>query len=203
MEKEEIKKFFEDNNYFGLLNNTNNYFITIKDCWKLLEDAQNVILNKRFELVSDDINYSLKVIEFIKNAQSNNGEDYMNGAAFCSREEIIRNVDYNNGYSRDIFIPIGNGDCSIWWEQYIYYPYHLCVSVYSEKSDITNKLKEEAIKTEIGNILDKDSDKDKYKEGEEQYYIYSLYIDIEKDKPEKIGQKIIDLYNLLKEKITQ
>ena len=27
--------------------------------------------------------------------------------------------------------------------------------------------------------------------------------EIEKDKPEEIGQKIIDLYNLLKEKITQ
>ena len=43
----------------------------------------------------------------------------------------------------------------------------------------------------------------KYKEDEDRGYIYTLYIDIEKDKPEEIGQKIIDLYNLLKEKITQ
>ena len=198
MEKEEIKNFLEENKYFGLLDNTNSYFISLKDCSKLLENVKNVILNKRFELVSDDINYSLKVIEFIKNIQS---EDYMKGATFCNREEIIRNVDYNNGYSRDIFIPIENGDCSVWLEQHI--SYHLCISVYSENNDIANKLKEEPIKSEIGKIFDKDSNKDKYKENEEQYYIYSLYIDAKKYSPKDIAGKIIDLYNLLKEKITR
>ena len=201
MEKEEIKNFLEENKYFDLLNNTNNYFISLKDCSKLLENVKNVILNKRFELVSDDINYSLKVIEFIKSVQSNNGEEYMKGANLCNQEEIIRNVDYNNGYSRDIFIPIGNGDCSIWFEQHI--SYHLCISVYSENNDITNKLKEEPIKSEIGKIFDKDSNKDKYKEDEEQYYIYSLYIDAKKYLPKDIAGKIIDLYDLLKEKIAR
>ena len=199
MEKEEIKNFLEENKYFGLLNNTNNYFISLKDCSKLLVNVQNVILNKRFELVSDDINYSLKVIEFIKNAQSNNGEEYMNGATFCSHEEIIRNVDYNNGYSRDIFIPIGNGGCSIWLEQHI--TYNLCISVYSENNDIINKLKEEQIKSEIGKIFDKDSNKDKYKEDEEQYYIYSLYIDAKKYSPKDIADKIIKLYEFLRDNI--
>ena len=81
--------------------------------------------------------------------------------------------------------------------------YHLCISVYSENNDITNKLKEEQIKSEIGKIFDKDSNKDEYKEDEERYYIYSLYIDAKKYSPKDIAGKIIDLYNLLKEKIAQ
>ena len=71
--------------------------------------------------------------------------------------------------------------------------------MYSINNDIINKLREEPIKNEIGNILNKGSDK--YEEDTDKYYIYSRFVDTEKDKPEEIGQKIIDLYNLLKEKI--
>ena len=204
MEKEEIKKFFEENKYFETLLNKDE---TIKDnfgklnkFYELLENAQKVILDKRVELVSNDINYSLKVSEFIKSVQSNNGGDYMKGAIFHNKE-IIKNMFYNGNYSsQNIFIPIIEGfGLSIVLDQII--DYHLCISVYSINNDIINKLREEPIKTEIGKILDKDSDK--YEEDADKYYIYSRFVDTEKDKPEEIGQKIIDLYNLLKEKITQ
>ncbi len=203
MELNEIKNFFEENNYFENLLNKDE---TIKDSfdklnkfYELLENTQKVILDKKVELISDDINYSLKVSEFIKSVQSNNGVDYMKGACFYSREEIIRSVFNYHGYSRNIDIPIENTNCGIYLEQHI--NYNLCISVYSINNDIINKLREESIKTEIGKILDKDSDK--YEEDSDKGYIYSRYIDIEKDKPEETAQKIIDLYNFLKEKITQ
>ena len=204
MEKEEIKKFFEKNNYFENLLNKDELlkdkFASLNNFWQLLENTQKVILDKRVGLVSEDINYSLKVSEFIKSFQTNKGGDYMKGAIFHNKE-IIENIFYNGNYSsQNIFIPIiENWGLSIVLDQII--DYHLCVSVYSINNDIINKLREEPIKTEIGNILDKDSDK--YEEDTDKYYIYSRFVYTEKDKPEEIGQKIIDLYNLLKEKITQ
>ena len=199
MEKEEIKNFFEKHNYFKTLLNNNepikDSFNKLNKFYELLENAQKVILDKKVALVSDDINYSLKVSEFIKNIQTNKGGDYMKGAIFYDKE-IIENMFYNGNYSsQNIFIPIiENLGLSIVLDQII--DYHLCISVYSINNDIINKLREEPLKTEIGNILDKGIDK--YEEDADKYYIYSRFVDIEKDKPEEIGQKIIDLYNLLK-----
>ena len=207
MEKEEIKKFFEreDNNYFETLLNKDE---TIKDSfdklnkfYELLENAQRVIIDKKFELISGNIKYSSKVSEFIKNIQTNKGEDYMKGALLYNEEGI--KGQFNGIWSRNIFIPIMGWDLCITLEQNVYIVgYSLFVSIIAWNNDnIANKLREEPIKTEIGKILGKDSNK--YKEDEDRGYIYTLYIDIEKDKPEEIGQKIIDLYNFLKEKITQ
>ena len=204
MEKEEIKNFFEKHNYFKTLLNNNepikDSFNKLNKFYELLENAQKVILDKKVALVSDDINYSLKVSDFIKSFQTNKGGDYMKGAVFYDKE-IIENMFYNGNHSsQNIFIPIiENWGLSIVLDQII--DYHLCISVYSINNNIINKLREEPLKNEIGNILDKGSDK--YEEDADKYYIYSRFVDIEKDKPEEIGQKIIDLYNLLKEKITQ
>ena len=204
MEKEEIKNFFEKHNYFKTLLNNNepikDSFNKLNKFYELLENAQKVILDKKVELVSDDINYSLKVSDFIKNIQTNKGGDYMKGAVFYDKE-IIENMFYNGNHSsQNIFIPIiENWGLSIVLDQII--DFHLCISVYSINNNIINKLREEPLKNEIGNILNKGIDK--YEEDADKYYIYSRFVDIEKDKPEEIGQKIIDLYNLLKEKITQ
>ena len=206
MEKEEIKKFFEreDNNYFETLLNKDE---TIKDSfdklnkfYELLENAQRVIIDKKFELISGNIKYSSKVSEFIKKVQSDKGEDYMKGALLYNEEGI--KGQFNGIWSRNILISIiGYLDLCITLEQNIYIvDYHLFINIIAN-NNIANKLREEPIKTEIGKILGKDSNK--YKEDEDRGYIYTLYIDIEKDKPEEIGQKIIDLYNFLKEKITQ
>lgn len=206
MEKEEIKKFFEreDNNYFETLLNKDE---TIKDSfdklnkfYELLENAQRVIIDKKFELISGNIKYSSKVSKFIKKVQSDKGEDYMKGALLYNEEGI--KGQFNGIWSRNILISIiGYLDLCITLEQNVYIvDYHLFINIIAN-NNIANKLREEPIKTEIGKILGKDSNK--YKEDEDRGYIYTLYIDIEKDKPEEIGQKIIDLYNLLKEKITQ
>ena len=206
MEKEEIKKFFEreDNNYFETLLNKDE---TIKDSfdklnkfYELLENAQRVIIDKKFELISGNIKYSSKVSEFIKKVQFDKGEDYMKGAILYNEEGI--KGQFNGIWSRNILISIiGYLDLCITLEQNIYIvDYHLFINIIAN-NNIANKLREEPIKTEIGKILGKDSNK--YKEDEDRGYIYTLYIDIEKDKPEEIGQKIIDLYNFLKEKITQ
>lgn len=203
MEKKEIKRFFEENKYFETLLNKEE---TIKDSfdklnkfYELLENAQRVIIDKKFELISGNIKYSSKVSEFIKKVQSDKGEDYMKGALLYNEEGI--KGQFNGIWSRNIFIPIMDWDLCITLEQNIYIvDYHLFINIIAN-NNIANKLREEPIKTEIGKILGKDSNK--YKEDEDRGYIYTLYIDIEKDKPEEIGQKIIDLYNLLKEKITQ
>ena len=202
MEKEEIKNFFEENKYFeNLLNEDEpikDKFVKLNKFFELLENAKQVILYKKVELVSDDINYSLKVSEFIKSVKSNKDEDYMKGASFYSREEINTSVLNRQGYSRNINIPIENTNCGICLEQHVIYP--LCVSVYYN-NNIANKLREEPIKTEIGKILDKDSDIVEYHD--RYWYYYPLYIGTEKYKPEEIGQKIIDLYDFLKEKLAQ
>lgn len=203
MEKEEIKNFFEKHNYFKTLLNNNepikDSFDKLNKFYELLENAQRVIIDKKFELISGNIKYSSKVSEFIKKVQSDKGEDYMKGALLYNEEGI--KGQFNGIWSRNIFIPIMGWDLCITLEQNVYIvDYHLFINIIAN-NNIANKLREEPIKTEIGKILGKDSNK--YKEDEDRGYIYTLYIDIEKDKPEEIGQKIIDLYNLLKEKITQ
>lgn len=204
MKKEKIKNFFEENKYFENLLNKEE---TIKDSfdklnkfYELLENAQRVIIDKKFELISGNIKYSSKVSEFIKKVQSDKGGDYMKGALLYNEEGI--KGQFNGIWSRNILISIiGYLDLCITLEQNVYIvDYHLFINIIAN-NNIANKLREEPIKTEIGKILGKDSNK--YKEDEDREYIYTLYIDIEKDKPEEIGQKIIDLYNFLKEKITQ
>ena len=183
MEKEEIKKFFEreDNNYFETLLNKDE---TIKDSfdklnkfYELLENAQRVIIDKKFELISGNIKYSSKVSEFIKKVQSDKGEDYMKGALLYNEEGI--KGQFNGIWSRNILISIiGYLDLCITLEQNIYIvDYHLFINIIAN-NNIANKLREEPIKTEIGKILGKDSNK--YKEDEDRGYIYTLYIDIEK-----------------------
>ena len=175
-------------------------FDKLNKFYELLENAQGVVLDKRVELVSDDINYSLKLFKCLEDIRSTKSEDYMKGAIFYRRENI--GADFKRmEWSGSMKIPIFSG-LSIELDQHI--NYHLCVSVYSRNNDITNKLREEPIKTEIGKILDKDIDnRNNYSENEDWDCIYTLYIDTEKYEPKDIADKIIELYDLLKEKITQ
>ena len=203
MEKEEIKKFFEENKYFETLlkdkSSMDDKFDTLENFKQLLENSKSIVLDKRAELVSDDINYSLKLFKCLEDIRSTKDEDYMKGAIFHKREKIEDDFKRMK-WSGSMNIPIFNG-LSIELDQHI--NYHLCVSVYSKNNDITNKLKEETIKTEIGKILDKDKDSDKcgeYSEYEDWDCIYSLYIDTEKD-PKYIADKIIELYEFLRDNI--
>ena len=221
MEKEEIKKFFEreDNNYFGLLNNNElkDNFEALDNCHNLLLKAAEVIENKKGDIILKDkkvlneIDFSEKVSKYIKENMkdliSNNNELFK----FKSNEEIKSNFlqNYKSNENIEMFlIKNPNNPCKsvkISLNQLIYpmeeYKKSLYFGVwihYYQNKEILNKVKE-IIEEKFGN------DFEEYNKLEIYDWVspYIRYIDIEKDKPEEIGQKIIDLYNLLKEKIAQ
>ena len=186
-------------------------FDKLNKFYELLENAQKVILDKRVKLVSDDIKYSLEVSKFIKNVQTKKGGDYMKGAIFYDKK-IIEDIFYSGKPSSqniEIFLiknPDHNKSVNICLNQLIYpmegYKKSLYFGVwihrYNNNKEILYKKVKEIIEEKFGK---------NFEEYDELIYDwvspYIRYIDIEEDKPEEIGQKMIDLYNLLKEKITQ
>lgn len=220
MEKEEIKKFFEreDNNYFGLLNNNElkDNFEALDNCHNLLLKAAEVIENKKGDIVLKDnkvlneIDFSEKVLKYIKENMkdliSNNNELFK----FKSNEEIKSNFlqNYKSNENIEMFlIKNPNNPCKsvkISLNQLIYpmeeYKKSLYFGVwihYYQNKEILDKVKG-FIKEKFGNDFEEYNKVGIYYDWVSPYI---RYIDIEKDKPEEIGQKIIDLYNLLKEKI--
>ena len=193
MEKEEIKKFFEKNNYFDLSNNNKLSMENFNDMYQLLKNSKEVIIDY---FLSKDIEYYSNIKSKVEQYIKDKGTYYV----IASKEQVSDRFYSGAVYSQNLAISIENNwNARILLEQHI--NYHLCVSIYSNNNDIANKLREEPIKTEIGDILDKKCNSDKYKEDEERYYIYSLYIDTEKYKPEYIADKIIKLYEFLKDNI--
>lgn len=193
MEKEEIKKFFEKNNYFDLSNNNKLSMENFNDMYQLLKNSKEVIIDY---FLSKDIEYYSNIKSEVEQYIKDKRTYYV----IASKEQVSDRFYSGTVYSQNMAISIENNwNARILLEQHI--NYHLCVSIYSNNNDIANKLREEPIKTEIGDILDKKCNSDKYKEDEERYYIYSLYIDTEKYKPEYIACKIIKLYEFLKDNI--
>ena len=193
MEKEEIKKFFEKNNYFDLSNNNKLSMENFNDMYQLLKNSKEVIIDY---FLSKDIEYYSNIKSEVEQYIKDKGTYYV----IASKEQVSDRFYSGTVYSQNMAISIENNwNARILLEQHI--NYHLCVSIYSNNNDIANKLREEPIKTEIGDILDKKCNSDKYEEDEERYYIYSLYIDTEKYKPEYIADKIIKLYEFLKDNI--
>lgn len=193
MKKEEIKKFFEKNNYFDLSNNNKLSMENFNDMYQLLKNSKEVIIDY---FLSKDIEYYSNIKSEVEQYIKDKGTYYV----IASKEQVSDRFYSGTVYSQNMAISIENNwNARILLEQHI--NYHLCVSIYSNNNDIANKLREEPIKTEIGDILDKKCNSDKYKEDEERYYIYSLYIDTEKYKPEYIADKIIKLYEFLKDNI--
>ena len=187
MLKKEIKEFFEKNNYFGLLNNNKLSMENFNDMYQLLKNSKEVIIDY---FLSKDIEYYSNIKNEVEQYIKDKGAYY----SIASKEQVIDRFYSGAVYSQNMSISIKNNwDARILLEQHI--NYHLCVSVYSNNNDIIKKLKEEPIKTEIGDILDKDSDK--YSEDEDYDCIYSLYIDTENYEPKDIADKIIKLYELL------
>ena len=83
--------------------------------------------------------------------------------------------------------------------------YHIDINIYSDKGHIRDKVKK--FKTEIEEIIGKLGVFDIGEEQGEPEYVY--YVDIDTTKkdccpePKETAQKMIDLYNFLKEKINQ
>ena len=222
MEKEEIKKFFEENNYFGLSNNNNELKDNLEEldnCHNLLSKAADIMINKKGDTILKDkkvlseIDFSEKVSDYIKENMkdliSNNNELFK----FKSNEEIKLNLRQNyQSKNVEIFlIKNPSNICksvNISLEQLIYPMYEYKKSLYFgvwihyyQNKEILDKVRglKEIIWEKVGN------DFEEYNKLEIYDWVspYIRYIDIEEDKPEEIGQKIIDLYDLLKEKITQ
>ena len=222
MEKEEIKKFFEENNYFGLSNNNNELKDNLEEldnCHNLLSKAADIMINKKGDTILKDkkvlseIDFSEKVSDYIKENMkdliSNNNELFK----FKSNEEIKLNLRQNyQSKNVEIFlIKNPSNICksvNISLEQLIYPMYEYKKSLYFgvwihyyQNKEILDKVRglKEIIWEKVGN------DFEEYNKLEINHWVspYIRYIDIEEDKPEEIGQKMIDLYNLLKEKINQ
>ena len=189
-------------------------FDKLNKFYELLENAQKAILDNKGDIILKDkkvlseIDFSEKVSDYIKDNMkdliSNNNELF---------NEIKLNLRQNyQSKNVEIFlIKNPSNICksvNISLEQLIYPMYEYKKSLYFgvwihyyQNKEILDKVRglKEIIWEKVGN------DFEEYNKLEINHWVspYIRYIDIEEDKPEEIGQKMIDLYNLLKEKINQ
>ena len=162
---------------------------------KLLnEKREKIERENRKAIIEKDIQPYLKftkeVAKYLESKNYKEGKDYN----LLKDEDIINKMaDYD--YPPHIgFNNINN--IMVWLESNyendcISYYFGICTDDESIKSQINKK----QLKTAIENIF---SDFD-YKE--EDWWIFRSYINIEKDKPQKIVKAMIDLYELLKKEI--
>ena len=162
---------------------------------ELFENAKKLIADKKSEIILENesikngIKYSVDVGNYLKGKEINN---------IIFNEEAIRR-DIKNGFSLNIRIPI----TPIWHNLYISLEQGiswLSITISGTNGSFINKVKEEDIKKKITEIL---NGYDEEGEGGDNECIYGKNINIEKDKPEETAKKMIDLYDLLKEKIAQ
>lgn len=200
MEQKIIKDFFDDNKYFEtLLKDANDLDKKVSELNKsieLFENAKKVIADRKSEIilenesVKNDIKYSIDVGNYLKEKGI---------TAQILNEEAIRRDIGNSGFSQNIRIFI----TPIWHHLYISLDQltsGLSITINGTNGNLINKLKEKDIKNKINEILE---GYDGEGSGGDYDSIYWKDINIEKDKPQDTAQKIIDLYNFLKEKIAQ
>ena len=196
MELNEIKKYVDFNLLLKEENDLDKKVNELNKSIELFENVKKVIADKKGEIilenesVKNDIKYSVDVGNYLK-------EKGINGT-ILKEEHIINSI--KNGYSKNIILSI----TPTWHHLYIMLEQGvswLSISIYGTNGNFINKMKkEEDIIKKIEEIL---NGYDEEGEGGDYDCIYCKYINIEKDKPEETAQKIIDLYNFLKEKITQ
>ena len=200
MEQKIIKDFFDNNKYFEtLLKDTNDLDKKVSELNKsieLFENAKKVIADRKSEIiletesVKNDIKYSIDVGNYLKEKRI---------IAQILNEEAIRRDIGNSGFSQNIRIFI----TPIWHHLYISLDQlvsGLSITINGTNGNLINKLKEKDIENKIKEILE---GYDGEGSGGDDESIYWKDINIEKYKPQDTAQKIIDLYNFLKEKIAQ
>lgn len=199
MEQKIIKDFFDDNKYFETLlkeaNNLDKKVSELNKSIELFENAKKVIEDRKSEIiletesVKNDIKYSLDVGNYLKEKGI---------IAQILNEEQIRN-SINGGFSQNIRIFI----TPTWHHLYISLDQlvsGLSITINGTNGNLINKLKEKDINNKIKDILE---GYDGEGSGGDYESIYWKDINIEKDKPQDTAQKIIKLYDFLKEKIAQ
>lgn len=196
MELNEIKKYVDFNLLLKEENDLDKKVNELNKSIELFENVKKVIADKKGEIilenesVKNDIKYSVDVGNYLKEKGI---------TAIIFNEEQIRQRISSEADYRNIIIPI----TSIWYHSYIVLGQDisgLSIWINGTNRNFINKVKEKDIKNKIVEIL---NGYDEEGEGGDWDCIYCKYINIEKDKPEETAQKIIDLYNFLKEKITQ
>ena len=134
--------------------------------------------------------FTKEVDKYLESKNYKEGKDYN-----LLKDEDIINKMADDDYPQHIgFNNINN--IFVWLESYYE---NDCISYYfgicTEDENIINQINKKQLKTSIENIF---SD---FNYTEEDWWIFRSYIDIEKDKPQKIAQAMIDLYELLKKEI--
>ena len=195
MEQKIIEEFLNLNSLINNIEGLENKSKELNEYIKLFENTIETIKNKKKdilledEIIRNDIKYSIDIGNYLKGKEINN---------IIFNEEAIRR-DIKNGFSLNIRIPI----TPIWHNLYISLEQGiswLSITISGTNGSFINKVKEEDIKKKITEIL---NGYDEEGEGGDNECIYGKNINIEKDKPEEIAKKMIDLYDLLKEKIAQ
>lgn len=199
MEQKIIKDFFDNNKYFETLlkdaNDLNKKVNELNKSIELFENAKKVIADRKSEIiletesVKNDIKYSIYIGNYLKEKGI---------IAQILNEEQIRN-SINGGFSQNIRIFI----TPIWHHLYISLDQltsGLSITINGTNGNLINKLKEKDIENKINEILE---GYDGEGSGGDDESIYWKDINIEKDKPQDTAQKIIKLYDFLKEKIAQ
>lgn len=196
MELNEIKKYVDFDLLLKDANDLDKKVNELNKSIELFENAKKLIADKKREIilenesVKNNIKYSVDVSNYIKEKGI---------TAIIFNEEQIRQRISSEADYRNIIIPI----TSIWYHSYIVLGQDisgLSIWINGTNRNFINKVKEKDIKNKIVEIF---NGYDEEGEGGDWDCIYYKYINIEKDKPEETAQKIIDLYNFLKEKITQ
>lgn len=201
MELNEIKKYVDFNLLLKEENDLDKKVNELNKSIELFENVKKVIADKKGEIilenesVKNDIKYSVDVGNYLK-------EKGINGAILKKEEAIKRDIG-EGLFSSAIEMPIiGRHNLKICL--FVYVSYHIDINIYSDKVHIRDEVKK--LKTEIEEIIGKLGEFDIGEEQGEPEYVYYVDIDTTKKdcpKPEETAQKIIDLYNFLKEKITQ
>lgn len=200
MELNEIKKYVDFNLLLKEENDLDKKVNELNKSIELFENVKKVIADKKGEIilenesVKNDIKYSVDVGNYLK-------EKGINGTIL--KEEVIKQSIVDRVFSSAIEIPIiGRHNLKICLFVYVFY--HIDINIYSDKGHIRDEVKK--LKTEIEEIIGKLGEFDIGEDQGEPEYVYYVDIDTTKKdcpKPEETAQKIIDLYNFLKEKITQ
>ena len=196
MTEGKIKKILEENIFKDIktVEDVDEYINMFKkDVIKLLEGKKSEIEKEnRKAIIEKDIQPYLKFTkEVAKYLESKN---YKEGKDYIKDEDIINSMaDY--GYPHHIEFNINN--IKVWVEScydedYIQYYF----GIWTDDGNMQTKIRKK-LKTSIENIFGDF----KYDYSEEGDWIFISYIDIEKDKPQKIAQAMIDLYELLKKEI--
>ena len=197
MEQKIIEEFLNLNSLINNIEGLENRYNESNEYIKLFENTIEAIKEVMLEdeIIKNDIKYSVDVGNYLKQEGINN---------IIFNEEAIRSDIGEGPFSVSIEIPmIGRHNLKIMLLIHVL-GYHTCINIYTDKDYIRDKLKK--LKNEIENIIGKLGEFYIGEEEGEPDNVYFVEIDTTKEdcpEAEVTAQKIIALYNLLKEKITQ